>query len=199
MKCSIIFLCSLSLLEADTPITMQGADTSIITQGPIITLGPITMVRADPPISMAASLSISLNGKLIASTLQAKTIYRSVKDDYNLLDAVLKLSENPLTAVGVKRYVEKASEHAEDVANICFGMKNVLIEAEIATWSAQALKQACDSREELSDALDYWRENEDFIRTNIPTAVEYIATYSKPAIESCVSDLSEIPICNMVS
>jgi hypothetical protein len=168
MQWSIIFLCSLSLVNA---------------------------VNQRPEVY---GLSISSNGKLVASTLQAKTIYKSVKDDNDLLEQVLKLSQNSQTAIGVRRFVEIASEHAADVVNVCVGLKSALEEAGSGS-SVSSLKQACDSRETLSDALDYWRENEDFIRKNIPTAAEYLGASIRPAIEFCVSDLFAISACYRVS
>jgi hypothetical protein len=94
--------------------------------------------------------------------------------------------------------VEIASEHAADVVNVCVGLKSALEEAGSGS-SVSSLKQACDSRETLSDALDYWRENEDFIRKNIPTAAEYLGASIRPAIEFCVSDLFAISACYRVS
>ena len=171
MKCSIMFLCCFSLLEAVTPV-------------------------------YKASLSISLNGKLIGYTLHAKTVYQNVKDDNGLLGKVLELSQNPKTAVGVKRFVEIASEHAASVATGCSGLKSVLKEAEnVNDWSSieANVKQACDSREALSSAFNYWCKTEDFITTNIPSAVEYLDTSLRAEIEPCVLDLSTMPVCDKAS
>jgi hypothetical protein len=167
MRISILLLCCLSLLDAAIPVTIN------------------------------YSITLSFNGKLVASTLQAQTAYQSVKEDNNLLEQALKLSGNPQATVGVKRFVEKASEHAADVADVCLGLKNVLMEVESATdWSSIVgnVKQACDSREALNTALNYWSENEDFISENIPTAVEYLDSSRRPVIESCVSALSTISV-----
>ena len=171
MRCSILLVSCLSLLEAYSPAVQYG-------------------------------LGISLNGKLSASTLQAQTVLQSVKDDNGLLDKALELSRNPQTAVGVKRFVELASEHATSVATVCSGLKSVLKEADSAPdWSSivASVKQACDSRDELSIALDYWRENSDFIIKNIPSGVQYLDTSCRIAIESCVSELSTLSACRKAS
>ena len=98
--------------------------------------------------------------------------------------------------------MENSSKHAAYVAHVCLGLKGVLLGVESATdWYSIAgnVKQACDSREALSTALDYWRETEDFITTNIPSAVEYLDSSRRPVIESCVSELSTISVCRRVS